>query len=244
MRIATLTLTLLGWLVCSPQASSKDYALQQEAKTKRMNVGVRTGFNSSMFFIDRFHVGETAIPNIQNNYKVGYFGSFFWRINMKKHHFLQPELIYNIANGSISAPRTNELESVLSDNALIKSRIHSFDIPLLYGYKFVDVEPYGMAFLVGPEVSYTWTKYTKNEYSGFYQQDITETIRPFRVQAVLGLAVNVGKVFFDFRYGTGLYNMVKKVEFDSALTESPHNEQNITLKRRRNELSFSVGVMF
>lgn len=42
-----------------------------------VNVGVKAGFNSSMFFIDRLSVGGQELNDIQNNYKVGYFGAFF-----------------------------------------------------------------------------------------------------------------------------------------------------------------------
>lgn len=239
--------TLIFTLVCAIMPIGESVAKNQVSQTdkaKKMNVGIRVGFNSSMFLIDRFCVGETEIQNVQNNYKVGYFGSFFWRINFKKHHFIQPEIQYNIAKGSISAPRGKENVEYLADNALVKTKIHSINIPLIYGYKFVDVSPYGMSYFFGPEISYTWDKHCKNEYSGFYQQNISESIYPIRFNAVLGLAVNVANVFFDFRYRVGLHNMVKGITFDKTATAPPHDTQGITLKRRNNELSFSVGVIF
>lgn len=243
MKTLSLILALLCGTVSLVQAAAENGMLQID-RAQRANVGVRAGFNSSMFIIDRFTVGGNDIMNIQNNYKVGYFGAFFCRINLKKHHFLQPEVIYNISNGSISAAKTKDNSDYVADNILVKSRIHTFGIPLLYGYKFVDVSPYGMALFVGPKVSYTWEKYTKNEYSGFYQQGISETIHPIRYSAILGLAVNVANVFFDFRYEIGLSNMVKSISYDKAQTEAMYNEQDIILKRRNNELSFSVGVIF
>ena len=244
MKKAALILLLAIGLSSCIKAIAQEHTGQPSLHTKRMSIGLRLGFNSSMFFIDKFNVGEAAISNIQNNYKVGYFGSFFWRINMKKHHFIQSEIVYNIAKGSISAPRSKEYEDVLADNVLIKSYLHSFNLPILYGYKFIDINPYGMAFFVGPEVSYIWRKYSKSEYSGFYQQQIAENIYPFNAHAVLGLAVNVSNIFFDFRYGIALHNMVKGLQFDSASTTEPYNRQSIVLKRRNNELSFSVGIIF
>ena len=65
---------------------------------------------------------------------------------MKGHHFMQTELSYNVSKGSISIPSSAENISLLQDNALVKTDIHSIDIPLLYGYKFIDKYPYGMAF--------------------------------------------------------------------------------------------------
>lgn len=99
-------------------------------------------------------------------------------------------------------------------------------------------------FFLGPKVAYTWEKHTQNEYSGFYQQNITENLRPLCFNAVVGLAVNVSNIFFDFRYEGVLHNMVESVSFDKRITESPYCDQYIYIKRRRNVLSFSVGVIF
>lgn len=210
----------------------------------KVNVGVKAGFNSSMFFIDEFKVGNYSLDHIQNNYKVGYFASFFVRFNLKKHHFFQTEASYNITKGSVSIDKTVENSAFLKDNALVKTSIHSVDIPILYGYKFVDIYPYGMAFFLGPKVAYTWKKHTENEYTGFYQQEIYESVRPFNFSGVIGLAVNVSNIFFDFRYEIGLHNISENVTFDREITEDPYKGQDITIKRRRNVLSFSLGVIF
>lgn len=209
-----------------------------------VNVGVKAGFNSSMFFIDHLSVGGQELDDIQNNYKVGYFGAFFCRFNLKKHHCLQTEISYNVSKGSISVASTADNRDILQHSALVKTSIHSIDLPVLYGYKFVDARPYGMAFFLGPKVSYNWRKHCKNEYSGFYQQDITEKLHPFCYSAVVGLAVNVSNIFFDFRYEAALHNMVKSVTFDKNATESPYCDQDISLNRRKNVLSFSLGVIF
>ena len=53
-----------------------------------VNVGIKAGFNSSMFFIDHFSIGGKELNDIQNNYKVGYFGAFFCRFNLLcSYHF-------------------------------------------------------------------------------------------------------------------------------------------------------------
>ena len=50
--------------------------------------------------------------------------------------------------------------------------------------------------------------------------------------------------FLIFRYEGVLHNMVESVSFDKRITESPYCDQYIYIKRRRNVLSFSVGVIF
>ena len=236
-----LSLFLLSFADLEAQSVESNAYNVRDAK---VNIGVKAGFNSSMFFIDEFTVGGYALDHIQNNYKVGYFGSFFVRFNLKKHHFFQTEASYNITKGSISIEKSTENIDLLQNNALVKTTIHSFDVPLLYGYKFVDIDPYGMAFFIGPKVAYTWEKHTKNEYSGFYQQNIIETIRPFNFSGVVGLAVNVSNIFFDFRYEVGLHYISDGVSFNQNVTDVLYDEQKITMKRRRNVLSFSLGVIF
>ena len=223
------------------KAQSAVSAIEGEPK---VNVGIKAGFNSTMLFIDRFSLGENELKNIQNNYKVGYFGALFCRFNLKKHHFIQTEFSYNVSKGSVSIPNTADNMALIADNALVKTVLHTIDMPWLYGYKFVDTYPYGMSFFVGPKVAYIWEKHSQSEYSGFYQQHITEEIKPIYFSGVVGLAVNVSNIFFDFRYEIGLHNMVKSVSYDATQTNAPYNEQDILLKRRRNVLSFSVGVIF
>lgn len=241
--------TLIGFcMIAFPLITVKGQSLNHTPmvtlRKPLVSVGVKAGFNSSMFFTDQLNISGKEITDFQNNYKVGYFAAIFCRFNLKKHHFIQPELSYNISKGSIVVGNTSESSELIPDNALIKTSITSIDFPLLYGYKFVDVHPYGMAFFIGPKVSYFWDQQTTNDYSGFYQKEIHEKFRPWNYSAVIGLAVNVSNIFFDFRYEAALHSMTQSVTYNRETTESPHNEYNLLVKRRYNTLSFSVGVIF
>ncbi len=224
-------------------AAETDYVMTTGEKKSTVNFGVKGGFNSSMLFADEFTIGGKEISDIQNNYKVGYFATFFLRFNFK-HHFFQPELSYTINKASVyinSEPYNAEL---LPENALIKTHMTSFDLPLLYGYKFIDKEPYGMAFYIGPQIAWTWKKHTDVEYSGFYQQYITEKLKPINYSAVFGIAINIAKIFCDFRYEIGANRMSDYIKFDKDATPPSHNQDELVFKRRRNVFSFSVGVIF
>lgn len=241
-----ISLFLISCLFPVPFLAQKATApmLTLSKSQSKINLGVKGGFNSSMFFTDEFRIGSETVRGLQNNYKVGYFGAFFLRFNLKQHHFIQPEFSYNVSKGSVSVQNNIENSNILPGEALIKNTITSVNIPLLYGYKFVDAAPYGMSFFIGPQVAWTWKEQTSHEFTGFYQQDILEQIHPFNYSAVIGLAVNVSNIFFDFRYEIGLHNLTKSVIYNQAQTESPYNEMDISLKYRRNVMSFSVGVMF
>ncbi len=213
-------------------------------KQPRFNVGVKAGFNSSMFFTDEISINGKKLEMAQNNYKVGYLAAVFCRFNLKKHHFIQPEFSCNITQGSVSIPFTLANSELLKENALIKKKTTTLDIPILYGYKFIDVHPYGMAFFIGPKITWIWKQHSSTEFTGFYQQEIKEEQHPLQYSGVIGLAVNVSNIFFDFCYEIGLHNTIRSMTYNSNLTESPYNEGKIQLQQRKNILSFSVGVIF
>ena len=192
MKKTALVLLLVSAAAGSLQAQS-NYTPMVTLRRPLVNIGVKAGFNSSMFFIDELSIDGKELEGVQ---------------------------------------------------ALVKTKVTSIDLPILYGYKFIDVHPYGMAFFVGPKVAWSWKQQTENEYSGFYQQAIRETGYPFNYSAVAGLGVNVSNVFFDFRYEIGLHNLTRSIDFDRQATEAPYNESMIVVRKRRNVMSFSVGVIF
>lgn len=244
IKKALFTLIGSGVLaVCELQAQAVTTPMVT-LKQPRFNLGVKAGFNSSMFFTDEISINGKELELAQNNYKVGYFAAVFCRFNMKKHHFIQPEFSCNITQGSVSIPSTLANSEILKENALIKKKMTTLDLPILYGYKFIDVHPYGMAFFVGPKVTWVWEKHCSTEFTGFHQQEIKEEQYPFQYSGVVGLAVNVSNIFFDLRYEVGLHNTIRSITYNTDLTEAPHNEGKIKLEQRKNILSFSVGVIF
>lgn len=245
MKKICLTILAVLLLACSANLYAQDIMLyDSKQKKQKISIGIKAGFNSTMMFTDKLYYGEQEITDIQNNYKVGYISTLFVRIPVKNKHFLQPEVSYAISQGSISMSNLRENATILEDNALIKTKISSLEIPLLYGYKFIDSYPYGMSFFLGPKVAWTIKKQSSSEYSGFYQKGIKEYIRPLNYSAIIGLGVNISNIFFDFRYEIGCNNITKSVTYDKELTIEPYNEKELILKRRKNILSFSVGAIF
>lgn len=245
MKRLCLTILTTIMLACSANLYAQDIMLHDtKQKKQKISIGIKGGFNSTMMFTDELRYGEQDITDIQNNYKIGYIGTLFVRIPVKNKHFLQPEVSYAVSQGSISMSNLRENITILEDNALIKTKISSLEIPLLYGYKFIDSYPYGMSFFLGPKVAWTLKKQTSSEYSGFYQRDIKENIKPFNYSAVLGIGVNISNIFFDFRYEIGCNNITESIVYDKNQTMEPYNEKELTLKRRKNILSFSVGAIF
>lgn len=102
--------------------------------TKKINFGIKAGFNSSMFMVSELKIKDVTIDEVQNNYKIGYFGALFMRINMKKH-FIQPEVSYNVTKCEITFDKLgSQHPDIEPDYASVQSVLHSIDFPILYGY--------------------------------------------------------------------------------------------------------------
>lgn len=233
-----ITLLILG-LPVQIQAE-KDAHQKGEDK---INVGIKGGFNSSMYFTSRLQLDGERMEDVQNNYKVGYFAALFFRVHMKRH-FIQPEVMYNVYKGEIAFDKNQNKENTSPSFAKLNGTIHSLEIPLLYGYSFVKTRPYGMALFIGPKLEYVWKHKTHEEFTGFDQSGIEEELRPLNISSVIGLGVNIANIFFDFRYEIGLTNISKSITYNKVVNEEAVREKGIFINRHRNVLSFSLGVIF
>lgn len=236
---------LLIYLCITLSAAGQDLQSKLERPNHRkVNFGIKAGFNSTMFLVSDLKINDVTIDEIQNNYKIGYFGAFFMRINMKKH-FIQPEISYNISKCEVSFDKLGSQHPDIEPNyASVNSTIHSIDIPMLYGYNIVKQGPYGMSIFAGPKVRYLWGRQNKITFDNFDQQGINEELHPFNISAVIGVGVNISRIFFDFRYEQGLHNISKSVTYDHIDTEGKPEVNNIIFRRRDHVLSFSLGVIF
>ena len=93
--------------------------LKEEPK---INVGIKGGFNSSMYFTSRLELDGERMEDVQNNYKVGYFAAMFFRVHMKRH-FIQPEIMYNIYKGEIAFNKNQNNENIKASMRICNKRI-------------------------------------------------------------------------------------------------------------------------
>lgn len=208
-----------------------------------VNFGIKGGFTSSLFLVSDLHVNGVSIEEVQNNYRVGYFGSVFMRINFERH-FLQPEVSYNVNRCNITfyKPLADDAPiGSIPSTAAITSSIHSIDIPVIYGYHVIKEGPYGLAIFGGPKIRYIINKQSDISFENFDQQNIHEDLHPLNFCFTMGVAVNISRIFFDFRYDIGLHNMSKRISYELP-SDATADSYNIHFSRRDNVLSFSLGV--
>ncbi len=233
----------------SLHARQKMSGTQQQADSEqRVNYGIKAGFNSTLLLINDFSLDGTYINEVQNNYKVGYFGSLFMRINLGKH-FLQPEISYAINKGSISFSQPQEeTAGAPIVHSSISSTIHSIEMPLLYGFNVIKEDIYGLAIFGGPKLRYLMQQKGQTTFTNLELPNLNEELRPFNFSCTLGVAVTIHRLFFDFRYDIGLHNISRKMTYDLPSPDSSHDGPiptgEIKFHRHDNTLSFSMGIIF
>ena len=211
-------LILFGWMAIACTAFGKDRNADkvERPNTKKVNFGIKAGFNSSALFM---------------------------RINMKKH-FIQPEVSYNVSKGEIVFDKLgSQHPAVEPDYASVQSVLHSIDFPVLYGYNVVKKGPYGMSIFAGPKLRYLWGKRNEITFTNFDQKGIHEKLYPLNVSAVIGVGVNISRIFFDFRYEQGIRNISKSIVYDNINSDGSTGVSHIIFRRRDSALSFSFGFI-
>ena len=241
--LRTILVFLLLATSCMAHCKERNAINIELPNTRKINFGIKAGFNSSMFLVSELKIKDVTIDEIQNNYKLGYFGSIFMRINMK-YHFLQPEISYNVTKYEITFDKLgSQHPDIEPDYASIQSTIHSIDFPILYGYNVVKKGPYGMSIFAGPKFRYLWGKRHEITFTNFDQKGIHEELHPFNFSVVVGIGVNISRIFFDFRYEQGLRNMSKSITYDNVNSDGSTGVSTIVFDRRDNVLSFSFGFI-
>lgn len=227
----------------TPQATEKEHASAQSLyEGQLVNFGVKGGFTSSLFLVSDLTINDVRIDEVQNFYRIGYFGSVFMRINFKRH-FVQPEISYAINRSGISflMPATSENKA---QTAGIETTIRNFDIPVIYGYNLVKEHPCSMAIFGGPKLRYIWGGESHVEFRNFPQEGLSERLRPFNVSLTLGVAVTISPIFFDCRYDISLHNISKEVTYQPKDSPEPLATHSVRFRHHDNVLSFSLGVFF
>lgn len=228
----------------------KEHPLHTARTRVTVNYGIKGGFTASLFLIPHFKVNGASVDEVQNNYKIGYFGAAFMRINFGRH-FLQPEISYNVNRCDITFDKPQPEgapDNWTPEQASITSSLHSIDIPVIYGYNFIKSGPYSLGIFAGPKIRCLLTGQSEVTFNNFDQDNIRETLRRFNLSATLGVAVTISKVFFDFRYDIGLHNISKRIAYvipaDDGTLQTQEAGKGMHFHRRDNVLSFSLGMFF
>lgn len=208
---------------------------------KAFNFGAKVGFNSTFPIVNSLKIDDVEAENIRLQYKVGYQASMFCRINIDRF-FIQPDLSWYRTEGDIlfSLPETGASASNNAGDDQLRLKSSSLELPVMIGYYLVKEGPYALSMMVGPKFRYNYKlRYTTHfsEVTNEYINDNT----PFGIGIATGLGVSIWRLFFEFSYEFGL-NQIES-DFKDKSSQLPV-ERTISLDKRTNMMSFSLGFLF
>lgn len=238
-KFVVILLSGFGCLAVSAQSNTK--------LDSKFNFGLKGGVNAPFMEMTTYEINGKEIGEPSVNTKVGYLVAVFSRINMKKHYIqLEASLHYTRA----------ELELDLSDfypsgegdidpapTGTLDVRMHSLEIPLLYGYNFVKRGPYRLSFFAGPKLKYIFSKKNDTEDVPGDRIRFYEDLKPVTANLVVGVGTSISNLLLDVRYEFGLTNISRAVTY-SYTDEGGIHIGSARFDRTMNLISFSVGIVF
>ncbi len=227
-------ITLLLCLCCSlMQAKQREDQL--------FNYGVKGGFCSTIYEVRELTIASMPINAHMAKSEISSFYTFLMRFNMKRH-YLQTEASYNISNYTLEFASDQWNHAAMPyDKSIISTQIIGVEVPLYYGYHILHEGPYGMSLFFGPKAKFILMDYSQHHFENIPYTYVIENISPFNFSLTAGLGINISRVYFDFSFEYGLHNISKG--FTTIDIKGNESSQDMAFNRRKNVLSFSIGVI-
>ena len=175
------------------------------------NFGAKIGGNFSKLSVKK----DATEYKFQPGFDIG----FFARLNYHKL-YVQPELFYSY--------QTTKYKDVPNPQNF---RTHNLNVPVLVGYKLVDVKMTNVRVFLGPEFNYVLSESTATSWRN-----------PANISGCIGAGIDIAMLTLDLRYsyafnksvkdGTWLYN--DEGQPLETFSVNPHN----------NVISISLGWKF
>jgi hypothetical protein len=161
---------------------------------QKVNFGPKIGYSASKL--------TTNFPDIKESVKHNFMAGLFLRIGKKL--YFQPELLYHTRGG------------ILDSAGLTQTvKFKNLEIPLMVGFKLLDLKVFNLRFMGGPVASFVLDKdITFNEIiqDPLQSSDLKDIIWGLDV----GLGVDVLFLTLDVRYEFGLNNIYNSPSGDTS----------------------------
>ncbi|MBW6460575.1 MAG: PorT family protein [Bacteroidales bacterium] len=149
----------------------------------QFNFGPKAGYSTSRLSTDIEDIKES----IRHNLQVGAF------IRVGKKLYFQPEIYYATSGGSIEFKSTGLEETI---------KLQSIGVPLLVGYKLLNIKVFNFRIFAGPAANFIVNKST--DIDGFFDED---NFKDISWGIDIGTGLDIFFLTLDFRYEFGLNNL-------------------------------------
>ncbi|MDR1879369.1 MAG: PorT family protein [Tannerellaceae bacterium] len=210
-----------------------------KVEDKILNWGAKAGLNSGMPVINSITINGKEMENVTANYQVGVTASSFLRINFERF-FIQPGLLWSRSSGDIRFTVPGEGEETAPHDDRLSYTIKSFEAPVLIGYKVIKESPYGLSVMAGPNFKYNYNVRYQPGIAGSPHRYLSDST-PWGISIMADIGFSIWRFFFDVSYELGI-NRIDS-DFKDYTSQQPV-ENEITINKRTNVLSFSLGFLF
>lgn len=170
-----------------------------------VTLGPKIGVNSSVLYTD--------INAYNEDETLGYKGGLFFRFANRSRVFLQPEAYLDLKGGNFSYdinerdPYTPSMTTM--EDAQLKVRLQTLDVPLLLGLKVLDLYGFNFRLMAGPVASYIIEERVTLEAGG---EDLSYRLPEDLYEDAIwsfqaGGGMDILMFTVDFRYEFGLNNI-------------------------------------
>ncbi len=211
-------------------------AQEKEKREKvKFNYGIKIGTHASTYNSTDFDITGYKYDNkTMHSNKIGFSISPFMRLS-KWMFYLQTECDLCMTNQDFEFEEIAPDDIITSKTPKYELTTYCIQVPLLFGYNFIQNDTYGMSMFTGPKTKFILTAHDRQHFENF-NLDLYEDLRPITYYWEIGLGVKIHRVFFDFAFDIGLSRHTNGI-IDKDSGTKYH------AKRSDNNLSFSIGII-
>jgi len=169
----------------------------------QLNFGIKAAYNSSLSFsnVNSVVTGAYNLNNVTaemwNNFQAGIFA----RIGFNKIYF-QPELLYSIQKKNYTLTLNDLINNDVTVNKFIN--ISTIDVPLLLGYKIIDLKILNLRTFAGPKLRFDYSsnspRFTKVSGGNFDPNSLLSSVKKAQLGFDMGVGVDLLMLTLDVRY--------------------------------------------
>jgi hypothetical protein len=168
----------------------------------QLNFGIKVGYNSSLSLnnVSSITSGSYNLKSVNadlaNGFNVGVFG----RIPINNLYF-QPELLYNFGSKNYTVTGQDASSNNVSFGKDVK--ISTIDIPLLVGYKILDLKVCNLRAFAGPKLRFnagSTLDFTKPSDSKIDLTTLEKDIKSSQIGLEAGVGIDILMFTLDARY--------------------------------------------
>lgn len=198
----------------------------------QVSFGIKAGYQSSMGINNFSSVtnGDYALNSVSSELSNGFQAGLFARIMFNRTYF-QPELLYDMGSKEYTISFQDAMDRKVQYKKMVT--ISTLEVPLLVGYKLIDLEAVNLRAFAGPDLRFNSNSKLnfdslESESSDITIDDLEKDIKAAQLGFIAGVGVDVFMFTLDVRY-TLIQDMYQTRIRDLRVDNIPANTFVISL---------------